>query len=128
MVVFEELGGDPSKISLVKRSVTGVCADAFEHHPSVESYYAESRGESKPLHQAEVHLRCSPGQSISTIKFASFGTPSGTCGSFLQGACHAPNSHAVIEKVLLTSTIVPVPFRSECLQMYTDLPTDNFST
>ncbi|KAG6776519.1 hypothetical protein POTOM_020032 [Populus tomentosa] len=99
LVVFEELGGDASKISLVKRSTTSVCADAFEHHPAMENYNTESNGESeRNLHQAKVHLRCAPGQSISAIKFASFGTPTGTCGSFQEGTCHAPNSHSVVEK------------------------------
>lgn len=100
LVVFEELGGDASKISLVKRSITSVCADANEHHPAIEDYHTESNGESARLHHAKVHLRCAPGQSISAIKFASFGTPSGTCGSFQQGTCHAPNTHSVIEKVI----------------------------
>lgn len=99
LVIFEELGGDASKISLVKRSTTSVCADAFEHHPTIENYNTESNGESeRNLHQAKVHLRCAPGQSISAIKFASFGTPTGTCGSFQEGTCHAPNSHSVVEK------------------------------
>lgn len=98
LVVFEELGGDPSKISLVKRSITSVCADVYERHPTIEDYSTEGHGESSRLHQAKVHLRCAPGQSISAIKFASFGTPSGTCGSFQKGTCHAPDTHSVIEK------------------------------
>ncbi|XP_021667108.2 beta-galactosidase 5 isoform X2 [Hevea brasiliensis] len=98
LVVFEELGGDASKIYLVKRSITSVCADAYEHHPNIEDYHTESRGESAMLHHAKVQLRCAPGQSISAIKFASFGTPSGTCGSFQKGTCHAPNAHSSIEK------------------------------
>lgn len=99
MVVFEELGGDASKISLVKRSVSRVCADAYEHHPMAENWRVNDAGDTEILHQAKVHLQCGPGQSISNIQFASFGTPSGTCGSFLQGTCHAQESHAVIEKV-----------------------------
>ncbi|WCJ35254.1 Beta-galactosidase [Euphorbia peplus] len=98
IVVFEELGGDASKITLVKRSVAGVCADAYEHHPDIESYSTESSGEQLELHNAKVHLGCAPGQSISGIKFASFGTPMGTCGSFKQGTCHAENTRSVIEK------------------------------
>ncbi|KAL6295642.1 hypothetical protein ACE6H2_003784 [Prunus campanulata] len=98
VVVFEELGGDPSKITLVKRSVAGVCADLQEHHPNAEKFDIDSHEESKTLHQAQVHLQCVPGQSISSIKFASFGTPTGTCGSFQQGTCHATNSHAIVEK------------------------------
>lgn len=100
LVLFEELGGDASKISLVKRTTGSVCADAFEHHPSVENWHIEDTGEEKMLRQVNLHLRCAPGQSISSIKFASFGTPLGTCGSFQKGACHSPNSHAIIEKVI----------------------------
>ncbi|KAK4390716.1 Beta-galactosidase 5 [Sesamum angolense] len=98
IVLFEELGGDASMISLVKRTTAGVCANAFEHRPSVANYQVQSTSASKMLHQAKVHLRCAPGQSISAITFASFGTPMGTCGSFRLGNCHAQNSHSVIEK------------------------------
>ncbi|KAG8377849.1 hypothetical protein BUALT_Bualt08G0076300 [Buddleja alternifolia] len=98
MVLFEELGGDASKISLIKRTTSSVCANAFENHPTVANYQIESTSASKMLHQAKVHLRCAPAQTISTIKFASFGTPKGTCGSFQVGSCHAQNSQSLIEK------------------------------
>ncbi|KAL3640919.1 hypothetical protein CASFOL_015887 [Castilleja foliolosa] len=100
IVVFEELGGDASKIDLVKRMTSGVCANAFEHNPTVANYQVEgTTSKQKMLHQAKVHLRCGPGQSISAIKFASFGNPRGTCGSFQLGNCHAQNSQAIIEKM-----------------------------
>ncbi|KAL6345256.1 hypothetical protein AAG906_015739 [Vitis piasezkii] len=98
LVVFEELGGDPSRISLVRRSMTGVCADVFEYHPNIKNWHIESYGKTEELHKPKVHLRCGPGQSISSIKFASYGTPLGTCGSFEQGPCHAPDSYAIVEK------------------------------
>jgi hypothetical protein len=98
LVVFEELGGDSSKIALVKRSVSSVCADVSEDHPNIKKWQIESYGE-REYHRAKVHLKCAPGQSISAIKFASFGTPMGTCGSFQQGDCHSANSHTVVEKV-----------------------------
>ncbi|OVA06185.1 D-galactoside/L-rhamnose binding SUEL lectin domain [Macleaya cordata] len=98
LVVFEEIGGDASGISLVKRSVASVCADVSEWHPDIKNWQIESYGKSEELHKPKVHLRCAPGQSISAIKFASFGTPSGTCGSFQQGTCHSPSSYATLEK------------------------------
>lgn len=98
LVVFEELGGDPSRISLVKRSVTSVCGDVFEYHPMIKNWQIESYGKTQELRRPKVHLRCSAGQSISSIKFASFGTPMGTCGSFKQGTCHAPTSYAILER------------------------------
>ena len=105
LIVFEELGGDASKIALMKRAVKSVCADADEHHPTVENWHNESLSGSEKLHQASVHLQCAPGQSISKIEFASFGTPSGICGSFLKGTCHAPNSQAILEKVFIPITL-----------------------
>ncbi|KAF3970309.1 hypothetical protein CMV_005977 [Castanea mollissima] len=104
LVVFEEIGGDVSRIGIVKRSVTRnaetsiVCAEVSEHHPSIENWHVESDGKSEALDMPETSLHCAPGQSISAINFASFGTPSGTCGSFQHGTCHAPSSHAVLEK------------------------------
>lgn len=103
LIVFEELGGDVSQISFVKRSVTSVCADVSEWHPNVKNLHIESYGKSEEFHKPKVHLRCAPGQFISAIKFASFGTPLGTCGSFQQGTCHAPTSYAILEKVLKTA-------------------------
>ncbi|KAL8059102.1 hypothetical protein ABFX02_03G065100 [Erythranthe guttata] len=99
IVLLEEMGGDASKIALVKRTTSSVCANAFEHHPTVANYKIESTAPQKMLRQARVHLSCGPGQSISAIKFASFGTPKGTCGSFQLGNCHSHNSNALIEKM-----------------------------
>ncbi|PON99542.1 Glycoside hydrolase [Trema orientale] len=98
LVVFEELGGDPSRISLVKRSVSSVCAEVTEYHPMIKNWHIESYGKTEEFHSPKVHLRCNRGQSISSIKFASFGTPLGTCGSYQQGTCHSPASYPVIEK------------------------------
>ncbi|KAK7309321.1 hypothetical protein RJT34_05949 [Clitoria ternatea] len=98
LVVFEELGGDATKISLVKRSVSSVCADVSEYHPNIRNWHIESYGKSEEFHPPKVHLHCSPGQAISSIKFASFGTPLGTCGAYEQGACHSPASYAILEK------------------------------
>jgi hypothetical protein len=99
LVVFEELGGDPSRISLVKRSLASVCAEVSEFHPTIKNWQIESYGRAEEFHSPKVHLRCSGGQSITSIKFASFGTPLGTCGSYQQGACHASTSYAILEKV-----------------------------
>lgn len=98
LVLFEELGGDPSKISLVKRMVTNVCGNAYENHPAMYDFSIAYHNESVRIPQSTFSLSCAPGHSISLIKFASFGTPSGTCGGFHRGACHAPNSHAIVEK------------------------------
>nr|XP_043632613.1 beta-galactosidase 3-like [Erigeron canadensis] len=98
LVLFEEIGGDPTRISLVKRSMTSVCADMFEYHPKKKNWHYNSYGKTQIIRRPKVHLQCSPGFSITSIKFASFGTPLGTCGNFRQGTCHAPSSHDVLSK------------------------------
>lgn len=108
LVVFEELGGNPSRISLVKRSVTSVCAEVAEYHPTIKNWHIESYGKPEEFHSPKVHLRCSPGHTISSIKFASFGTPLGTCGSYQQGPCHSPTSYDILEKVFITALISSV--------------------
>ncbi|KAK6118449.1 hypothetical protein DH2020_047866 [Rehmannia glutinosa] len=77
---------------------TAYATDVAEYHPNIKNWQIESYGKPEEFHKPKVHLHCGPGQSISSIKFASFGTPLGTCGSFQQGTCHAPTSYAIMEK------------------------------
>ncbi|KAG6767877.1 hypothetical protein POTOM_026766 [Populus tomentosa] len=50
LVVFEELGGDPSRISLVKRSLASVCAEVSEFHPTIKNWQIESYGRAEEFH------------------------------------------------------------------------------
>lgn len=115
LVLFEELGGDTSKIALGKRTTRNVCANAHEHHPRVENWQIESTGEAKMLHETKISMHCAPGELMSAIKFASFGSPSGTCGSFQKGTCHAESSHSLLEKV---SELAISFFLSKCYCEY----------
>ncbi|KAJ1411171.1 Glycoside hydrolase, family 35 [Sesbania bispinosa] len=98
LVVFEELGGDPNGIFLVRRDIDSVCADIYEWQPNLVSYQMQTSGKvTKPV-RPKAHLSCGPGQKISSIKFASFGTPVGSCGNFHEGSCHAHKSYDAFEK------------------------------
>ncbi|KAH9608236.1 hypothetical protein KSS87_015268 [Heliosperma pusillum] len=101
MVIFEELGGDASKISLVKRSVARICSDVYEDHPTTDNWTLDGESYNEPVDHVKAHLQCGIGQSVSSIQFASFGTPSGTCGSFLKGTCHAKDSHTILENMCI---------------------------
>ncbi|KAG2718171.1 hypothetical protein I3760_03G207900 [Carya illinoinensis] len=90
LVVFEEWGGDPTGISLVKRTAASVCADIFEGQPTLKNWGMLTTGR---VNRPKAHLWCPPGQKISQIKFASYGLPQGTCGSFREGSCHAHKSY-----------------------------------
>ena len=46
-------------------------------------------------------LTAPAGNVITSIEFASYGTPNGVCGSFTLGGCHAANSQTICEAVFL---------------------------
>lgn len=97
--MFEEWGGNPAGISLVEREIASVCADIYEWQPTLMNYEMQASGKvNKPL-RPKAHLWCAPGQKISSIKFASFGTPVGACGSYHEGSCHAHKSYDAFERV-----------------------------
>ncbi|RZB71805.1 Beta-galactosidase isoform B [Glycine soja] len=95
LVVFEEWGGDPTGISLVKRTTASVCADIFEGQPTLKNRQMLDSGK---VIRPKAHLWCPPGQKISKIKFASYGLPHGTCGNFREGSCHAHKSYDAPQK------------------------------
>lgn len=98
LVVFEEWGGDPNGIFLVRREIDSVCADIYEWQPTLRNWHTQASGKAnKPL-RPKAYLSCGPGQKISSIKFASFGTPEGVCGSFREGSCHAHKSYDAFQK------------------------------
>lgn len=104
LVLFEELGGDPTQISFMARSVGTVCARVSETHlPPVGSWKSSATSGlkvNKP--KAELQLHCpSSGHLIKSIKFASFGTPTGHCGSFTYGHCNTNSTMSIIEEACI---------------------------
>ncbi|XP_031486337.1 beta-galactosidase 1-like [Nymphaea colorata] len=98
LVIFEEWGGNPSGITVVRRTVGSACADVSEWHPSL--WHIKSLGKPEMPEKPKVHISCTEGQKISSIKFASFGTPQGTCGSFQQGVCHSTYSYEAFKECI----------------------------
>ncbi|KAI5674488.1 hypothetical protein M9H77_14852 [Catharanthus roseus] len=101
LVIFEEKGGDPTKIRFAERKISSVCGHVTEDHPSFDLESFPSDGNKNLKNKATVKLTCPMNTHISTIKFASFGTPKGSCGNFALGDCHDPSSAQLIEKVCL---------------------------
>ena len=99
LVIFEEKGGDPSEIRFSIRKTSGFCALVAEDHPSFAPESLHEGGIQHYKNSASVQLKCPINTRISTVKFASFGTPSGTCGSYTMGDCHDPRSISAVEKV-----------------------------
>ena len=48
-----------------------------------------------------ISLTCPTGSIISAVNFASFGSPTGSCGSFVYGSCHLATSTLIIEAACL---------------------------
>ncbi|KAK3035262.1 hypothetical protein RJ639_034699, partial [Escallonia herrerae] len=98
LVVFEEKGGDPTQIRFSNRKLSRVCAHVSEDQPSfgLESSYKGANENYQ--NNVTVQLKCPSGTRISAVYFASFGTPTGSCGSFSKGECHDPNSISSVEK------------------------------
>lgn len=100
LVVFEETGGNPFEISVKLRSAKVICAQVSEsHYPPLRKWSRAdltggniSRNDMTP----EMHLKCQDGHIMSSIEFASYGTPNGRCQKFSRGNCHASNSSSVV--------------------------------
>lgn len=80
LVLFAELGGNPSQVNFQTVVVGTVCANAYENKT--------------------LELSCQ-GRKISAIKFASFGDPEGVCGAFTNGSCESKsNALSIVQKVI----------------------------
>lgn len=101
LVIFEEKGGDPTKITFSTRKISSVCAHISEDHPAFDFEYSQKRSTEDFINKTTARLKCDPSTRISHVKFASFGDPAGTCGSFVQGECHDPNSVSTVINVCL---------------------------
>ncbi|KAK6936028.1 Glycoside hydrolase 35, catalytic domain [Dillenia turbinata] len=101
LVLFEESGGDPTQISFATREVASLCSHVSESQPlPVDLWTAdtETRRKSRPT----LLLECpSPHQVISSIRFASFGTPHGTCGRFNHGKCDSAKALTIVQKACI---------------------------
>src|SRR6185312_16086036 len=49
-------------------------------------------------------LSCPSGTTISAVSFASYGTPTGSCGSYAASACNAATSLSVVDSACLGRT------------------------
>ncbi|XP_072957587.1 beta-galactosidase 1-like [Typha angustifolia] len=78
LVLFEEAGGNPSRVNFQVVTVGTVCATVDEGKTMT--------------------LSCAAGYSISKIDFASFGDTKGTCGDFERGTCESSQAFSVVSQ------------------------------
>jgi len=103
LVILEETGGNPFEISVKVHLSRIICAQVSEsNYPPVQKLVnADLIGEEVSANNMipELQLYCQEGHTISSITFASFGNPRGSCQNFSRGNCHAPSSMSIVSKV-----------------------------
>ncbi|KAJ7563919.1 hypothetical protein O6H91_03G130300 [Diphasiastrum complanatum] len=116
LVLFEEIGGDPSGISLGIRSYVSVCSHVTQTHPPPIFTRLDLTTGNRVLSNvttAQLQLDCEPGYKVSSITFASYGTPKGTCASFQEGKCHAKSSLSVVVQECIGHQHCSLPLSSK---------------
>ncbi|KAL6217090.1 hypothetical protein ACLB2K_010307 [Fragaria x ananassa] len=120
VLIEEETGVDPVKISLDRISVAKVCALVSETHlhPVSTWMYQRTSGNlnntrQNPGRKPTAKLRCPPNSYISKILYASYGNPSGDCKTYAAGSCHSEDSTAVVQKACLGKRRCSVSVSSE---------------
>lgn len=102
LVLFEEMGGDPSQIAFTTRQTGILCSHVSESHPAtVDAWVSKFKAPvlSRRKLGPRLHLKCAyPNQLISSIRFASFGNPSGFCGSYVHGSCSIDGALQVVQQ------------------------------
>ncbi|KAH7835225.1 hypothetical protein Vadar_024108 [Vaccinium darrowii] len=102
LALFEETGGNPLEISIKSHSTKVVCAQVSEsHYPPLQMWsHPDFLNGKISVNEmiAKMHLQCDDGHKISSIQFASYGTPRGSCQKFSKGNCHSPNSLSVVSE------------------------------
>ncbi|GMP98711.1 hypothetical protein CsSME_00046496 [Camellia sinensis var. sinensis] len=93
------MGGDPTQLSFATKQIGSLCSHVSESHPQPVDMWSTDQMTGKKSGPM-LSLECPfPNQIISSIKFASFGTPHGTCGSFSHGQCSSSGALSIIQKV-----------------------------
>ncbi|KAK6124416.1 hypothetical protein DH2020_041836 [Rehmannia glutinosa] len=93
LVIHEELGGNPSMISLATQNGQHICGHVSETDlPPADTWEPNVGFKSRT---PELRLACETGWHIASVRLASFGTPQGNCGAFNPGICHADISSLV---------------------------------
>ncbi|XP_077234649.1 beta-galactosidase 15-like [Tasmannia lanceolata] len=84
LILFEEVGGNPTQVTFQTVTVGTACANVYEG--------------------SALELSCQGGRTISQIQFASYGNPQGTCGSFQKGTCEANTAFSAVQKACVGKT------------------------
>ncbi|KAL1308933.1 hypothetical protein HN51_051562 [Arachis hypogaea] len=122
LVIFEEEPSNPENVQIELVSRDTVCSYVHDFFaPAVQSWNAkpgDEEGElqtSEPLSKPHASVKCPNKKKIISVDFASFGNPSGDCGSFQLGNCtfDAALTRDVVEKACLGKEFCKLPVDPE---------------
>lgn len=103
LVLFEESGGDPTQIAFATKQLESLCAHVSDSHPPQIELWNQDTESGEKVGPA-LFLKCpNHNQVISSIKFASYGTPLGTCGNFYHGRCRSNKAMSIVKKACIGS-------------------------
>nr|WP_199001182.1 gliding motility-associated C-terminal domain-containing protein [Flavobacterium sp. ASV13] len=57
----------------------------------------------------DLNITAPTGSIFTTVDFASYGTPNGSCGSFSLSSCHSANSQSVVSSYLINKNSATIP-------------------
>lgn len=102
LVILEEEKNTPEKVEILLVNRDTICSFITEYHPpDVKSWERKDKQFRAVVDdvQSEAHFKCPNYKKISAIEFASYGDPSGVCGAYEEGKCHAPEAKKIAEQV-----------------------------
>ncbi|XP_042495607.1 beta-galactosidase 11-like [Macadamia integrifolia] len=112
LVVFEEIGGNPEKITILTVHRDAVCSYITEYHPPhVKSWKGqESMIQSGvDVIRPQAILKCPNHKVMVKVEFASFGDPVGACGDFTIGTCTTFDTKEIVEEQCLGKNACTLP-------------------
>ena len=94
-IMFMSLISCTQQINSAKSSDLSSAGDKRAYAVAANNYCASAN------ETATATLKCPSGQVVKSIVFASYGTPTGSCGAFKTSSCNASTSKSVVEAACL---------------------------
>ncbi|KAE9586607.1 hypothetical protein Lal_00004747 [Lupinus albus] len=101
LVILEEESANPSQVEILTVDRDVICSFITENHPpNVNSFASKDMKFHSIMENVrpEATLKCSNFKKIVAVEFASYGNPSGFCGSFALGNCSMGGAKSIVEE------------------------------
>ncbi|XP_062002238.1 beta-galactosidase 13-like [Rosa rugosa] len=113
LVVLEEEPMKPDDIEILTVNRDTICSFITEYHPPNVKSWERKNSHFRPVLdvvRTSTELKCPNYKKIVAVEFASFGDPTGVCGSYVLGNCNSPVSKEIVEQHCLgkSSCVVPI--------------------